>query len=84
MVAGQTVTVDLVSTEATPEDLAVYITTDCDTLPNSCVAGADTQGGSTTPETATYMANQDGRIYIVVDSYYAGSQGAYQLDVTVQ
>jgi len=84
VVAGQTVTVDLVSTEATPEDLAVYITTDCDTLPNSCVAGADTQGGSTTPETATYMANQDGRIYIVVDSYYAGSQGAYQLDVTVQ
>ncbi|MEC9442979.1 MAG: PPC domain-containing protein, partial [Myxococcota bacterium] len=84
VLAGQTVTVNLVSTEATPEDLAVYITTDCDTLPNSCVAGSDAQGNNTTPETATFTAQQDRRVYIVVDSYYELASGAYQLDVNVQ
>ena len=84
VVAGQVITASVVSTEAMPEDLAVYITTDCDTLPNSCVAGADAVGSSTTPETASFTAAQDGRIYIVVDSYYTSTSGAYQLDVSVQ
>ena len=81
---GQTLTVELTSTAMTTEDLALYITPDCDDLPQSCVAGADALGSVTMPETATYTAAGDERLYIFVDSFYGDAAGDYSLDVTVQ
>lgn len=84
LLAGQTLTASLVSTASTLEDVALYITTDCDRLPASCVAGADILGASSTPETASYTATQAQRVYIVLDSYYSSTSGEYSLDVSVQ
>lgn len=83
LTAGQQLTVDAVSTEGTPEDIAVFATPDCTNVRNQCVAGADSVGAEATAETFTYTAMQDETIYLVVDSFFGTASGAFDLTVTV-
>ena len=84
LTAGQTVTASLVGTNATPQDVSVYISTDCDALPGSCVAGADALPAGAAAEVATYTAVADETVYIIVDSFFANVNGTYELTVDVQ
>jgi hypothetical protein len=81
--AGQELTVDVVSTEASPEDLAVFATTACDDVRSQCVAGADDVAAEATAETFTYTAAQDETIYLMVDSFFADAAGGYDLTVEI-
>ncbi len=83
LLAGQVLTASLVSTETTPEDLALYVVSGCSDVEAQCLAGADLVGADATPESVTFTAASDTTIYLVVDSFYAGASGGYQLDVTV-
>ncbi len=81
--AGQTLTASLVSTAGTPEDIAMYLTKDCDSVPNSCLVGADGQPAGSTAETLTYTAVGDETVFIIVDSFFANASGSFDLTVEV-
>jgi hypothetical protein len=83
MAVGQILTATVVSDEATPEDLALYVTDSCTDVRNQCLAGADAEGGTATPESLTFTATDDGPIYLMVDSFYANASGDFTLVVTV-
>lgn len=83
LTAGQVLTASLVSTAGTPEDLAMYLTSDCDAVPNSCLAGTDAQPAGAMPETLTYTATGDETVYIIVDSFFANAAGTFDLTVEV-
>ena len=83
LVAGQVLTVAARSTEATPEDLAVYMVSGCVDVEAQCLVGADLQGATATAEALTYTATKDETVFIVVDSFFATSVGGYELSVTV-
>jgi hypothetical protein len=86
LAAGQTMTAAVTSTAATPEDLTLYVlpATGCASSLSSCLAGADDLDASAMPETLTYTATAAETVYIVVDSYFAATSGAFNLNVNVQ
>jgi hypothetical protein len=83
LTAGQTLTATVVSDEATPEDLAFYITDACTNVRTQCLGGADIEGGTAVAEVLTYTATADGPIYLMVDSFYGNVSGDFTLNVTV-
>ncbi len=83
LTAGQTLTVEAVSTAATPEDIAVYLTPSCTDIDDVCLAGSDVEGATATPEKVTYTATGDESVYVMVDSFYSTASGTFDLTVTV-
>jgi hypothetical protein len=83
LTAGQQLTVEAVSTEATPEDIAVFATPSCDDVRAQCIAGADSVGAEATAETFTYTAAADETVYVIVDSFFGTASGAFDLTVTI-
>jgi hypothetical protein len=86
LAAGQTANVSVTSTEATPEDLTLYVLNlnGCQPAISTCLVGADNLDASSSPETLTYTAAAAQTVYIVVDSFFAATAGSFTLDVTVQ
>lgn len=84
LLAGQTLTASVVSTATSLEDLALYITKDCSNMREQCLDGADAQASTAVPEQLTYVATENGPVYLVVDSFYAAAAGTFDLQVTVQ
>lgn len=81
--AGETLTATVVSTEASPDDLALIATPSCGDVASQCVDGSDQFGATSDPETVTYTATQDGSLYLIVDSFYGLTTGGFDLSVTV-
>lgn len=82
LLSGQTLTASVVSTEASPEDVAIYVTDVCELLPDACIEGSDNsiQGA----ESVTYTATTDETVYVIVDSYFSGLTGGFEVTFTIQ
>lgn len=82
LLSGQTLTASVVSTEASPEDVAIYVTDVCELLPDACIDGSDNsiQGA----ESVTYTATTDETVYVIVDSYFSGLAGSFEVTFTIQ
>eukprot|EP00055_Hartaetosiga_balthica_P011881 m.55684 g.55684 ORF g.55684 m.55684 type:complete len:399 (+) comp7763_c1_seq1:220-1416(+) len=76
---GDSISVTLTASDG--QDVAIWISTSCATLVNSCVLGVDVNQGNSMPETISYTATATGDVFIVVDGY-ANAEGAYSLKVT--
>lgn len=82
LLAGQTLTASVVSTASPLEDVAIYISESCSEMPNSCVDGSDSS--LLGAESVTYTATTDTSIFVVVDSYFSGLTGTFELTVNIQ
>jgi len=80
--AGQSLTASVVSLESSPEDVAIYITDNCALLPDSCLDGSDSSLAGA--ETASFTAATDITVFVIVDSYFQGLTGEFELTLTIQ